>query len=88
MSSRGQCFRDIFQNIGHQGALETGLGYKPINNSGTDWTVSAGLGVNYIRYRSVEENLTRMTLTRFFADFVVGGKMVGPVGLEPTANRL
>lgn len=50
----GQYFRDIFQNIDHQGTLETGLGYELIDNAITDWTVSAGLGINYIRYRSVE----------------------------------
>jgi len=55
----GQYYRDIFQNIDHQGTLETGLGYELIDNSRTDWTVSAGLGINYIRYRSVEEGLDR-----------------------------
>ena len=55
----GQYFRDIFQNIDHQGTLETGLGYELIDNSRTDWTVSAGLGINYIRYRSVEAGLDR-----------------------------
>ncbi len=55
----GQYYRDIFQNIDHQGTLETGLGYELIDNARTDWTVSAGLGVNYIRYRSVEEDLDR-----------------------------
>jgi hypothetical protein len=55
----GQYFRDIFQNIDHQGTLETGLGYELIDNSRTDWTVSGGLGINYIRYRSVEEGQDR-----------------------------
>ena len=55
----GQYYRDILQNIDHQGTLETGLGYEMINNSRTEWTVSGGLGINYIRYRSVEEGLDR-----------------------------
>jgi hypothetical protein len=55
----GQYFRDIFQNIDHQGTVETGLGYELIDTSRTDWTVSAGLGLNYVRYRSVEEDNDR-----------------------------
>ena len=55
----GQYYRDRFQNIDHQATLETGLGYELINNSRTDWTVSGGLGINYIRYRSVEEGRDR-----------------------------
>ena len=55
----GQYFRDIVQNIDHQGTLETGLGYELIDNSRTEWIVSGGLGVNYIRYRSVEEGHDR-----------------------------
>ena len=54
-----QYYRDRFQNIDHQGTLETGLGYELIDNSRTDWTVSGGLGINYIRYRSVEEDQDR-----------------------------
>jgi hypothetical protein len=50
----GQYFRDEFQNIDHQGTLETGLGYELIDNSRTDWTVSGGLGANFVRYGSVE----------------------------------
>ena len=55
----GQYYRDVFQNIDHQGTLETGLGYELIDNSRTEWTVSGGLGINYIRYRSVEEGMDR-----------------------------
>jgi len=55
----GQYYRDIFQNIDHQGTLETGLGFELIDNSRTEWTVSGGLGINYVRYRSVEEGHDR-----------------------------
>jgi hypothetical protein len=55
----GQYYRDRFQNIDHQATLETGLGYELIDNSRTDWTVTGGLGINYIRYRSVEEGQDR-----------------------------
>jgi hypothetical protein len=49
-----QYFRDPFQNIGHQLTLESGLGYDIIDNRRTDWQASAGLGVNYLAYESVE----------------------------------
>lgn len=55
----GQYYRDKFQNIDHQGTLEAGLGYRLIDNSRTEWTVSGGLGANYMRYRSVREGRDR-----------------------------
>lgn len=50
----GQYFRDKFQNIANQVTLETGLGYTVIDRSDVDWELSAGVGVNYIDYDSVE----------------------------------
>ena len=49
----GQYFKDPFQNIKHQLTLETGLGYELINNSRTNWEISAGAGVNHVRRVSV-----------------------------------
>jgi hypothetical protein len=49
-----QFYRDPFQNISHQGTLETGLGYELIDNSRTEWLITSGLGGNFIRYQSVE----------------------------------
>ena len=50
----GQFYRDPFQNIRRQGTFETGIGYELIDNSKTEWQVSGGLGVNFIRYESTE----------------------------------
>lgn len=50
----GQYFRDRFQNIEHQGTLETGLGYDLIDTSKTDLLVYGGAGANFVRRRSVE----------------------------------
>jgi hypothetical protein len=50
----GQYFRDPFQNIEHQGTLETGLGYELINTSKTEWDLFAGAGFNYVERVSVE----------------------------------
>ena len=50
----GQYFRDPFQNIQHQGTLETGIGYELRNTARTDWNVSSGLGGNFVRYVSVQ----------------------------------
>ena len=50
----GQYFRDPFQNIDHQGTLETGLGYELTNSSRTEWDIFAGVGVNYVERVSVE----------------------------------
>jgi hypothetical protein len=50
----GQYFRDPFQNIEHQGTLETGLGYELIDTSGTEWELFAGAGFNYVERVSVE----------------------------------
>ena len=50
----GQYFRDPFQNIAHQGTLETGLGYELINTSRTDWDVYGAAGGNYVSRVSVE----------------------------------
>jgi len=49
----GQYFRDRFQNIDHQSTIETGLGYRLVNTSRTDWEISAGVGVNFVEYDSV-----------------------------------
>jgi hypothetical protein len=63
----GQYFRDPFQNIKHQGTLETGLGYELIDTSKTEWDISAGAGYNYVERVSVEEgqpkNSTSPTLS-------------------------
>jgi hypothetical protein len=50
----GQYFRDPFQNIKHQGTLETGAGYEFVNTARTEWNVSGSLGVNFVRHVSVE----------------------------------
>jgi hypothetical protein len=50
----GQYFRDPFQNIDHQGTLETGLGYELTDTSRTEWDISAGAGFNYVERVSVE----------------------------------
>ena len=50
----GQYFRDPFQNIRHQGTIETGFGYKLDDTANTDWEISGGVGGNYVRYDSVE----------------------------------
>ena len=50
----GQYFRDPFQNIEHQGTLETGLGYELTDTSRTEWEVFAGAGFNYVERVSVE----------------------------------
>lgn len=55
----GQYFRDSFQNIEHQVTLESGLGYQFIDTPRTDWLVSGAVGVNTIRYRSVEAGQDR-----------------------------
>jgi hypothetical protein len=49
----GQYFRDPFQNIQHQGTLETGMGYELIDSERTEWEIFAGLGANYARRVSV-----------------------------------
>ncbi len=50
----GQYFRDPFQNIDHQGTLETGLGYELTDTSRTEWDIYAGVGFNYVERVSVE----------------------------------
>jgi hypothetical protein len=50
----GQYFRDPFQNIEHQGTLETGLGYEIVDTSRTEWEIFAGAGFNYVERVSVE----------------------------------
>ena len=50
----GQYFRDKFQNIANQVTLETGLGFKMIDNSEVEWELSAAAGVNYVDYDSVQ----------------------------------
>ena len=50
----GQYFRDPFQNISHQGTLETGLGYELVDTAKTDWEFFGGIGANFVRYESVE----------------------------------
>jgi hypothetical protein len=50
----GQYFRDPFQNIEHQGTLETGLGYELMDTSRTEWDIFAGAGFNYVERVSVE----------------------------------
>jgi hypothetical protein len=50
----GQYFRDPFQNIDHQGTLETGLGYELADTSRTEWEIFAGAGINYVERVSVE----------------------------------
>ena len=50
----GQYFRDPFQNIEHQGTLETGLGYEITDSSRTEWDIFAGAGFNYVERVSVE----------------------------------
>lgn len=49
-----QYFRDPFQNIEHQGTMETGLGYEMTNTSRTEWDFFAAVGVNYVERASVE----------------------------------
>lgn len=49
----GQYFRDPFQNIKHQGTIETGLGYELVDSAKTEWEISTGLGANFVRYESV-----------------------------------
>ena len=50
-----QYFRDPFQNIEHQGTLETGLGYELTDTSRTEWDIFAGVGANYVERVSVEQ---------------------------------
>jgi hypothetical protein len=50
----GQYYRDKFQNIRHQGTFETGAGYELADTPRTDWEISGGLGLNYVRFDSVE----------------------------------
>ena len=50
----GQYFRDPFQNIAHQGTLETGLGYELIDTGRTEWDVYGAVGGNHVRRVSVE----------------------------------
>ncbi len=50
----GQYFRDPFQNIEHQGTLETGLGYELTDTARTEWEIFAGAGFNYVERVSVE----------------------------------
>jgi hypothetical protein len=50
----GQYFRDPFQNIEHQGTLETGLGFELTDTSRTEWEIFAGAGFNYVERVSVE----------------------------------
>jgi len=50
----GQYFRDKFQNIEHQGTMETGLGYELVDTAKTDWEISGGLGANFVKYVSVQ----------------------------------
>lgn len=49
-----QYFRDPFQNIEHQGTLETGMGYELTDTSRTEWDLFAAVGVNYVERVSVE----------------------------------
>jgi hypothetical protein len=49
----GQYFRDTFQNIRHQGTLETGMGYELVDSERTEWEIFAGAGVNYASRVSV-----------------------------------
>ena len=49
----GQYFRDPFQNIRHQGTIETGLGYELVDTAKTEWEISGGVGANFVRYVSV-----------------------------------
>ena len=51
----GQYFRDPFQNIEHQGTLETGLGYELADTPRTEWDIFAGVGINYVERVSVEQ---------------------------------
>ena len=55
----GQYLRDPFQNIEHQGTLETGLGYDLIDTARTGWEVYSGVGFNHVRRVSVEEDQPR-----------------------------
>ena len=50
-----QYYRDPFQNIAHQGTLETGVGYHLIDTKKTEWDVYAAVGVNYVQRDSVAE---------------------------------
>lgn len=51
----GQYYRDAFQNIRHQLTLETGFGYQLLDTTASDWSISGGLGVNLVNYRSVQQ---------------------------------
>jgi hypothetical protein len=55
----GQYYQDAFQNIDYQLSLESGAGYHIYDTSRTEWTVSAGAGVNIVRYNSSEEGQER-----------------------------
>ena len=50
-----QYFRDPFQNIAHQGTLETGVGYHLIDTRKTEWDVYTAVGVNFVERVSVAE---------------------------------
>jgi hypothetical protein len=50
----GQYFRDPFQNVEHQGTLETGLGYDLMDTGKVDWDMYGAVGVNRVRRVSVE----------------------------------
>ena len=50
-----QYFRDPFQNIKHQGTLETGVGYHLIDTLKTEWDIFVSGGANYVERISVEE---------------------------------
>ena len=50
-----QYYRDPFQNIAHQGTLETGVGYHLIDTRKTEWDVYTAVGVNYVERVSVAE---------------------------------
>lgn len=51
----GQYYRDVIQNIRHQGTVETGFGYELLDTPRTDWEITGSLGVNFVNFVSVEE---------------------------------
>jgi len=47
-------FRDPFQNIGNQYTIGTGIGYKLIDTSRTEWSVDTGVAYQNTQFESVE----------------------------------
>ena len=48
-----QYLQDVFQNLRHQGKVESGLGYTLLRTDKSTWELSGGVGGSYIEYVSV-----------------------------------